>query len=361
VSALILYGNRDIARNEVHYRQVLPGTASERELTVNKNEPLLRIQFDGEAVGAARIPVTHLLRFLGNLTKALQRSGRVLQGEGDSVRRGPQPASIKDEIALDLTELSHGSPSVVLGLDRTRSNPDLPEMDRGLEILEAALTGLSKVQGANDVLPHGYDAGVLKAWRDAGVLFRQGIDRIQFSLNHIDSPLVVEFTPVGLSRIQARIVGAQVTLRTIEGRLLMADFKEHGARCRVHPSVGAPILCIFDDDKKEEVLEEILQYVRVVGEAREDPTTGRINSIRIQDIERLEDHEDEGAEFLPHGGPISPDFWESPTLDELAAMQGVGPVADVETLLGGWPGDKDDGFEEEIQRIRHSGLIGTDA
>ena len=27
-------------------------------------------------------------------------------------------------------------------------------------------------------------------------------------------------------------------VRTIEGRLLMADFKEQGTRCRVHPSVG---------------------------------------------------------------------------------------------------------------------------
>lgn len=40
------------------------------------------------------------------------------------------------------------------------------------------------------------------------------------------------------------------------------------------------------------------------------------------------------------------------TLDELAKSQNVHPVTDVESLLGGWPGDVNDGFEEEILRIR---------
>jgi hypothetical protein len=277
------------------------------------------------------------------------------------VRRGPQPATIKDEVALELTVLTHGSPSAVLGFERTQSAPALPALDTGLEILEAALAGLSFVQSEVEALPHGYDAGVLMAWRDAGLLFRQGIDRIQFSLNHRETPLVADFTPAGFARIQTRIRGPQINIRTIEGRLLMADFKEHGTRCRVHPSVGDPVLCIFDDDKKEEVLDDILQYVRVIGEAKEDLTTGRITSIRIHDIERLEDRETVDTELLPQGTPISPSFWESPTLDQLAEMQGVGPVTNVESLLGGWPGDADDGFEDEVLRIRHTGMIGVDA
>jgi len=328
---------------------------------VNNNEPLLKIQFDGEAVGAARIPVDHLLRFLGNLTKALQRTGNVLQGEAVSVRKGPHAKNIKDEIALDLTALTQGSPSAILGLDRTQSNPSLPLLDSGLEILEAALSGLDAAQNEDDALPHGCDAGVLMAWRDAGGLFRKGIDRIQFSLNHRPTPLVVAFTPAGFERIQSRIQGPHVNVRTIEGRLVMADFKEYGTRCRVHPAVGDPVLCLFDDDKKDEVLENLLEYVRVVGEATEDPASGKISSIQIRDIERLEGHEGEGEEFLPQGTPLSPGFWESPTLEQLAVMQAVGPVGDAASLLGGWPGETDDGFEDEVLRIRHGGMIGTDA
>lgn len=49
------------------------------------------------------------------------------------------------------------------------------------------------------------------------------------------------------------------------------------------------------------------------------------------------------------------DFWKSYTLDELAAMQNVKPVKDVRSLMGGWPGDVDDGFEEAIIELRKQG------
>lgn len=67
---------------------------------MTQNSPLLRIQFDGDAVGPSKIPVSHLLRFLANMNKALQRTGRVLAGDSESVRRGPQPRSIKEEVAF---------------------------------------------------------------------------------------------------------------------------------------------------------------------------------------------------------------------------------------------------------------------
>ena len=260
---------------------------------MNNHEPLLKIRFDGKAVGPGKIPVSHLLRFLSNLNKAVQRTGRVLMGESESVRRGPQPRSIKDEVALDLVLLAQGSPAAVLGFERQQMQTVMPEMDLGMEILEKAIAGLSAVQGDDRAMPAGYDAGVLMAWRDAGTLFNQGIERIAFTLNHRKTPMETAFTPIGFARIQERIQGPQTNIRTIEGRLLMADFKEHGTRCRVHPSAGEPVLCLFDEEQKDEVLEDILQYVRIVGEAKEDPISGKITSIKIHDIERLEDRENE--------------------------------------------------------------------
>lgn len=321
---------------------------------MKRNDPLLKIRFDGEAVGPGKIPLAHLLRFLTNMTKALQRTGRVLTGEAESVRRGTPTRSIKEEVALDLVLLTHGSPAAVLGFERRQSEVALPGMDFGLEVMEKALRGLAAVQQSDDMLPAGYDTGVLMAWRDAGTLFRQGITKIDFSLNHRDAPLTTAFTPEGFTRIQERIQGPQTNIRTIEGRLLMADFKEHGTRCRVHPSVGDPVLCLFDQEQKDEVLDDILQYVRIVGEAKEDPLTGRIVSIKIHDIERLEDREGEAVDLLPQGTPISRDFWESPTLDELAQAQNVRPLADVRAIFGTWPGEMNDGFEEAIDELRHS-------
>lgn len=321
---------------------------------MNRNEPLLKIRFDGEVVGQGSIPVAHLLQFLTHFNKALQRTGRVLTGEVESVRRGPHPRSIKEEVALDLVLLTHGSPAVVLGFDRRQTEPALPGMDLGAEILEKSLAGLAVVQEADDKLPQGYDSGVLMAWRDAGRLFGQGIERVEFFLKNRAKPLTADYTPQGLTRIQERIKGPQTNIRTVEGRLLMADFKEHGTRCRVHPSAGEPVLCLFDEEQKDEVLEDILQYVRIVGEAKEDPVNGKITSIQIHDIERLEDREDEASDLLPLGTPISHGFWESPSLDELAETQGVRPMSDVRELFGTWPGEVDDGFEDAVDELRHS-------
>ncbi len=56
---------------------------------------------------------------------------------------------------------------------------------------------------------------------------------------------------------------------------------------------------------------------------------------------------------LPQGTPISRDFQESPTLDELAQSQHVQPLADARALFGTWPGEDDDGFEASIDELRH--------
>ena len=63
------------------------------------------------------------------------------------------------------------------------------------------------------------------------------------------------------------------------------------------------------------------------------------------------------AAIIPreHHGPIPHDFWMSPTLDELAKAQNVGPL-DTTALRGTWPGEDDDGFEEAIDELRHAGL-----
>ncbi len=50
-------------------------------------------------------------------------------------------------------------------------------------------------------------------------------------------------------------------------------------------------IALFDDGQKDEVLEAMLHFVRIVGK-RKNASTGRISSIKIHDIERLEDRED---------------------------------------------------------------------
>jgi hypothetical protein len=51
---------------------------------------------------------------------------------------------------------------------------------------------------------------------------------------------------------------------------------------------------------------------------------------------------------LPQGGQ------RSLTFDEIAALQGVGPIEDPNELVGGWPGEIDDGFEEAVLAWRRN-------
>ena len=281
----------------------------------------------------------------------------MLQGDTESLRRGQPPQRIASEVELELVSLTHGSPAAVLSFDRVQQHLNFPEMDFGLQILESAIGGLETVQrqNTNYTFPEGYDTGVLMAWRDLGKLFGHGIEKIDFTLSHPQKPVQASLTPQGVAHIKDRITGPQVNIRVIEGRLLMADFKEDGTRFRVHPSTGDPVLCLFDEEQKDEVLENILQYVRVVGEAREDPVSRKIAEINIHDIERLDELQNEATDLLPRGTPISQSFWKSPTIQELARTQNVQPMADVRVLFGTWPDDEDDGFEATIDELRHHG------
>jgi hypothetical protein len=93
-------------------------------------------------------------------------------------------------------------------------------------------------------------------------------------------------------------------------------------------------------------------------EGKENPITGKINSIKIHNTDRIEDREQEGTDLLPKDTPIPMDFWESPNLDELAECQGIQPPADGSQLFGTWPGDPDDRFEEKIRALRQQNQAG---
>ena len=60
--------------------------------------------------------------------------------------------------------------------------------------------------------------------------------------------------------------------------------------------------------------------------------------------------------LTPQGILPPTDFWQSPTIEELAQSQGIHPVRDVRAFFGTWPGEKDDGFEEDIEKLRQANL-----
>jgi hypothetical protein len=80
----------------------------------------------------------------------------------------------------------------------------------------------------------------------------------------------------------------------------------------------------------------------------------------LHDIQRLENREQECRELLPQGVPLPTDFWQAPSLDDLAQAQGVQPISDITKLFGTWPGDPDDGFEKIVTDLRKLDVLTED-
>jgi hypothetical protein len=60
----------------------------------------------------------------------------------------------------------------------------------------------------------------------------------------------------------------------------------------------------------------------------------------------------EGADLSLEVGSFGSHTRRGLSFEELARLQGVSPVEDPRDLLGGWPGDMDDGFEEAVSAWR---------
>ena len=232
--------------------------------------------------------MAHLVSFLDSWRKVVQRTGRVLRGEARSVRPGQPPQDLKSELEFELVTFEGEGDSTSLGLERRLENTSFPEMDFGLKVVQNAIGGLREIGSSDtaEALPNGIDPGVLRAWRDAGVLLGQGVEAIEFTLNDSSGTVRAALNPHVLERIRERLTRPNVNIRKIEGRLLMVDFTGKEARCRIHPVDGEPIECLVDEERKEAVLANMLKDVLVTGEVRQDPATGNITAITIKDIER---------------------------------------------------------------------------
>ncbi len=268
---------------------------------MSENNFLLQICFAGEAIDQGKAPVAHLLSFLTSWRRVLQRTGRVMRGEAMSVRPGQPPQDLRSELEFDMVSLTGESEAVVLGLERRLENASFPEMDFGLKVLQTAIGGLQDVATAEDgdAMPAACDPGVLRAWRDAGVLLGQGIDSIEFTLNDREGPVQAALTHAELERIRTWLSRPKVNIRTIRGRLVMVDFTDEETRCRVDPEDGEPLFCVVDEERKGAVLANMQHNVIITGEVREDPATGQVTSIAIQDLERLEIEDSEPPTETP--------------------------------------------------------------
>jgi len=295
-------------------------------MTDQGHEPVLIVRLKGAATKDGRIGLQELLLLGKCIQVSVERVARVLVGQTDSRRRGRKPPEIAGSCALEVVALNRGS--FEMAFDVPHETFDV--MHLGIDAVEKLLDGFAQMGSNGDPLPSGYDKGVLLSLRDMGRILERNIDEIEMESHTRRQQRRVSFNRDFHNRVAMRVRGPVSSMRTVEGRLLMADFRHNAERCRIHPPVGEPIVCRFPESMEDAVYENLRGYVRLAGETQEDSTTGRITSITVMDIEPLTMAE-EGREFETI---TAEQFWIERSLEQLAVEQEVRPVQRLEDVWG---------------------------
>jgi len=264
----------------------------------------LIVRAKGPATKDGRIALQDLLQLGKHIQAAVERVARVLVGQPDSRKPGRKPKEIEASCPLEVVALSRGSFEIALDLPRDK----FENMDLGVEAVEKLLEGIEAIGTDCEALPVGYDTGVLHSLKDMGQILGKGIDEIEVESRTQRLRQRFRYDQSLRSKIVSKIHGPVTTLRTLEGRMLMADFRQDAERCRIHPPTGDPVVCHFDESLEETVYDYLRSFVRVTGETREDPATGRISDVMIRDIEPVSM---EGRDFEMTTAEV---FWQEKAL-----------------------------------------------
>jgi len=294
----------------------------------------LKVKIEGPGVRTKSIAVPDLLRICTALQSAVHRQAESMQDPlSPTLRRGPITAAATEECTLELVGITGGSTGLSFRYAKPQQKLPMPGSDDfGSDVLAQVASTVRGFSRANE-LAATVDIGVLGSLQELGDVFeRKTITKISLIVPRHDGRPAIKavFDPTVRKRIAARIKVPKHTEMSFEGKLEMADFKETGRACRLHPPIGLPILCTFEPDLEDQVYGALRRPVRLSGTARLNPVSGRTEELQIQHIEPLDE--------LLLGAK---DFFASRTLEQLAQLQGVRPLGNPAELAGGWPADED--------------------
>jgi hypothetical protein len=296
----------------------------------------LVLHFEGPAFSRERLSARDLVSFISHLQTAVNRVASLQVGGSDSLVRGRKPSEIGAECTLDIVSVQGGGSVTVLCDLPPLNQQRLPGYDDlGETAVRALVEGIGVITETPTSVPAGYDKGVLLALREFGRVFESGSNKVSLDFKGPGQKVSRAYTRATYDHIVQRIRLPVKNRREVEGRLLMADFKESGLRCRIHPPVGSAVLCEFEEVQREAVLSALTRYVRVVGEATEIDEAVKV--LQIEDIEILD-----GDGVLSITGPSDPGVaTRASDLDEIAAALGAKPIADPRSLYGDfWPAEE---------------------
>lgn len=304
-----------------------------------KPKYVLQLRVEGPGVHPGAIAIPALVRICQATQDAVNRQAEAMRG-GQSLRPGPKTSEVYEECTLELAGIKKGS--TVLPFRLANPQQVLPEsLTFGVDVVAKVVTAVKDV--ASD--GQNVEPGVLDSLKSIGeVLERCRISKIEWIAPPRPGHRAIKavFDGKTRERVLQKIKSPSQKQETVEGVLEMADFKEQEHRCRIHPPIGQPILCSFDERQEDLIYESLRKPVRVTGTARINPNSGKIEELHVEKIGIVEQ--------LLLGAK---DFFTGRSIEQLAEVQGVKPMDKPNVLAGGWPADQDiDAFLEEIYSTR---------
>lgn len=285
------------------------------------------LKLDGPLVNEHRLPLSELQRVSQQLRGTLRSIGIVLTDSGPSGHGGRVKKFIED--ATDLVIVAAPQPgSFMLELE---TPPDIatdapPEQIQLLDSLgpqlgdrsiRALIQGVEELSDDTEVLPDGFDRGVLKSIDGFRRTLNRGVTEIM-----LYAPEDLEIGVMTLDRPKLDIAKSLIqrphrSQAVVEGALRMVD--DDTLECRVETPGEAGVTCYFDQAKRDVVWDagHGRKYVRVTGEGEFFPGEPRPRRLWATSI--FVTHEE--LAFDPGV------FWADRTIQAMADEQATEPYA----------------------------------
>lgn len=286
----------------------------------------LTLRAVGPATDGGRLPLAELSRLASGLQAALELLALGIAGK--AAGPGRRPREIVDAVRLDFVGFRAGS--AVLDIARTGQL----YLDDGLleQALSALEEGTNSLRERPDVLPPHFNPQVVNQLRSlAGGISARNVTRVELWQGDRTRFVIDETLQVAVRRASFEKVAQE---STIVGRLHMGDFSPATLRCRIDTYRGS-VLCDFDSDLRDAVLDAMDQVVMAEGTAELEPNGSTIHILHLSSLRRV-------------------DIAEPRSIEDLAREQGVAPVRSADELRGPELDDMD-AFMAAIRSARGEG------
>lgn len=288
----------------------------------------LSIRAVGASADDGTLSLAELARIAGGIQAALDRLALSLAGR--TVRPGRRSAEAVAAVQLSITALRSGS--VVLDLARTgqESIDGDSLLDRTLGALGSGVSSIARVP---TVMPDYFTMPLVSGLRDlAGGIGPGRLQRIELLRS---GNVIVSIDEAFRRGVRQLNIERGTEPATVVGRLHMGDFSPASLRCRIDTYAGS-ILCDFDVELKDAVLNAMDEMVMATGEAQLQPDGSTVRTLHLSSLQTL---------------PTA----TSTTLADLAEAQGITPLQSADELTGEpIPDDEYDAFLAALGRPREA-------